>query len=233
MSRYVMKATGPADWRSFRSCEFGISIGNPNHEGDKFRSIIQWADKRFSHCIVTLSDTLNRYTMMCDGMDEAEAYFKTRKLGDLWIEQNKAALNSVSGKLTLKRWDEWLKHPDYEAIYSSLKTFRDSSGDFHNALKTDTEKYLERRCSRDENFDYQRAFDNSMNFFIEEIACYILIGRTYGALRAYPARDMSCFEFMRGPQVPLHLKGMERAPHLELNFKKKLTADSEDTQKVA
>jgi len=233
-SRYVLKATGPSDWRDYEACEIGISIGNPCHEGDKFRSILQWADKRFERCVITLSDTQKRYTLMADGTEESAAYFKSRTAGDRWLEENRSAIQSMTNaQPILIRWDTLLQQSAYTQIYNDVLHFRDTDPGFQKALEKDARTYLSRRKSREESFNEQRAFENSLDFFVEEVACYILIGRTYQALRAYPAQDMACFAYMRGDNIPDHLKGLELAPHLELNFKKKIIINKDKEKKAA
>lgn len=227
MSRYSMSASRKG--LQNKGCEIGVSIGNPNHEGDKFQSIMDWADRRFEFCIITVSDTLHRHNLVGEGMEESEAYARSLEQGDIWLSQNVAALRSVEhADLRIKRWDEWLLHPDYESVHRMLVDYRDTNKGLQDALHQDIDNFLARKKRRGEDFDYDRVMRSSTEFLIEEIACYILIGRTYAALRVYPAKDMACFRYMRGGHVPEGLKGLELAPHLDLNFKRKIAEDERE-----
>ncbi len=234
MHEYAIKTSSERGWTDSQGCELGISLGNFNQEGDKFRSTIRWADKRFARCIITLSDTLYRYSLMCDGASEAAAYFQTRAKGDLWLERNHDALNAAERtEIIVQRWDEWLSHPAYKALHRELIAFRDEDSGLRTAFETDALNYISRRYNRHEAFDFERALHNSMAYLAEEIACYILIGRTYGALRVYPGEDMHCFHYMRTGAVPESLRGLEKAPHLKLGFRRKLNASPVGNRQAA
>lgn len=222
-ARYVISSS--LGKSALTSCEIGISIGNPAHEGDKLKSILKWVDKRFENCIITLSDTLYRYTYMAQGMDEAQAYFTALREGELWLERNREAFKIFDhALLQFDRWNKWLKHPDYPAVFQQLSTLYKQDGKLQNAFAKDVSAYISRCQKRGEDIDVAKASENSLAYLIEETACYILIGRAYEAWRAYPSRDMACFRYMRRPDIPENLKGIEKAPHLELNFKRKIKA---------
>lgn len=196
-----------------RNGELGISMGNSAHEGENLRRMLQWTQQNFDQTIVTLSDTLYRFNLMDEGLNYDEAYDGARALGDAWLQRNQPALAEMDpARLKIIRWDEWLAHEDFNKVYEDLVSFYRADAPFREAMKKDVEAFTSRRQSAGKTVPQQ---NNAVNFLLEEGACYILIGRTFQALRIYPSHDLKCFKYLRKDSVPAPLKGLEQAPYFD------------------
>lgn len=193
--------------------EMGISMGNSAHEGENLRQMLSWANNTFEKSFITLSDTLYRFNLLDEGLSEEEALQASRAMGDAWLQRNTPILESFdSERLQLKRWDEWRTHPHFNEIYNDLHDYYRNDKAFHEETNRDIEAFALRRIKSGKAAPSETS---SLNFLLEEGACYILIGRTWQSLRIYPSHDLRCFKYLRKDIVPPHLKGLERAPYFD------------------
>lgn len=222
MSPYRIKATCPNPlWKHITTCEIGISPGNPAHKGDKLDSILDWAQEKFPHSILTLSDTMYRHNFMANGMSEKDALAAGKKLGDNWLSENRDILKRHENHIRIYRWAEWQQHQDFNRVYDDLMTYVSQSEPLRQALNTDIQAFIARKMRQGQNIDLAKARMHSFNLITEEIACYILIGRQYRLARAYPSHDMKSFAFLREPETPAPLKGFENITHVELTLNRR------------
>lgn len=225
MSLYRIKATcKDLDWRTMPVCEIGISPGNLCHEGEKLESILDWAAERFDHTLLTLSDTMYRHNFMAQNMSPASALSAAEKLGTDWLMRNHSILETYQRKMTLKRWDEWLLHPDFDKVHSHLMIYISECEPLRQALNLDIQSFMARKVRQGQNADLAKMRYHSFNLITEEIACYILMGRLGYYARAYPSHDMKSFSFMRRPDTPEALKGFENIAHVELTLNRRSPA---------
>ena len=83
----------PSGRPSTEGFTLGISMGSANHSGEMLASMVQWANgKGFEYGIIDLSDSLNRYSLMLDGIPETLAHAMARQQGEDWLRKNEQIL---------------------------------------------------------------------------------------------------------------------------------------------
>ena len=210
-------------WRQASIAEIGIKIDNSKYEGEKFASLLDWAASRFETVLITLSDTLYRHNYEAEGHAKDVAVNMARTYGDFWLARNKAAIRKYSGKadIIVQRWDDWKSHPQFPEVLKDLQSLYRHDEGFYKSVRADIDGFLSRygkKITPENKFLYNRK---SYDYVLEEAAVYILIGREIGSARLYPGTDLQSFQYMRQPDTPAHLKGLENCPHVRLSFHRK------------
>lgn len=219
---YKIKATCPDPlWKNMPACEIGISPGNPAHQGDKLASILDWSRQKFPFSILNLSDTMYRHNFRAIGANEQEALTLSKKLGDDWLSQNNEILAQHKDHIRVYRWAEWQQQAAFNQVYDDLMAYIASSDPLRQALDADIQTFIARKVRQGQQLDSVKARLHSFNLITEEIACYILIGRSFRLARAYPSEDMESFAYMRRPETPETLKGFENIIHVELTLNRR------------
>jgi tRNA-dependent cyclodipeptide synthase len=234
MIKYNVSASGDGKWRRYKCGQVAISHGQPAHEGEKFEALLDWACRQFDEVVLNLSDTLYRHNLAAEGHNNFRAALMARTAGDEWLTRNGQVLNAYKDKIiAFHRWDDWLQHSDFPQVFASVTSLHGRDAGLRNAVAADAAEFLERRRKRGP-VDVESFLQGSAAYLLEEIAVYILIGRTYEPARIYPSKDLLCFEYMRRESIPASLRGIDMTTHVNVNFKKKrsLFAD-ESSQKAA
>ena len=72
------------------TCLLLVSVGQEAHEGDRLLATIKLINENFRSCIISLYDSLQRFTMSLSSSCSPEELRGTAgKEGDLWLERNK------------------------------------------------------------------------------------------------------------------------------------------------
>lgn len=225
-------------WKEKDTAEIGISFGQAFHEGRKFESLLLWACQRFDSVIITLSDTLYRHNYVLDGNSAETAVNIARNTGDFWLARNKKTIRKCSNanlaKISIHRWDSYIKTAEYKAIARDLAEFHECNEHFRRAVRQDIQRFLERNKS-DLSRESDRFFQvrKSRDYILEETAAYIYIARRFESARLYPGLDLEALKFMRRGDTPEHLKGLEQSPHVKLSFHRKAAPSGISERKAA
>jgi len=226
MSKYRIKGHGKNPlWREKKICELGISPGNDVHDGDKLFSTMEWASRHFEEIVITLSDTLYRHNFKAEGLTDILAYKEGLHVGEKWLFKNRAILEQFKPSIkNIDRWDKWLLHPDFTQIYNDLLLYDESDEGFKASIGSDIENYINRKDRNDGHIQEDILRENCRLFLLEEIAAYILIGRTYNSAHIYPAHDMTTTKYMRLEKTPDNLKGIEKIAHVRITLNRRSSA---------
>ena len=113
---YAVKTKDGNQWREHKNARLQISVGQESHEGEKFKSTIEWTKNRFtkrtkSKVYICINDSLQRWNYVFAGMSHKQAAEKAIALGDEWIERNSNIYNQIPNA-QFTRWESWLSH-DY------------------------------------------------------------------------------------------------------------------------
>ena len=171
---YKVKILKPNTHRAHPVARLDISVGKPNHEGEKLAATMLWARERFQHVIVSVADTLQRHNLMAEGMPAAEASRASLQAGTVWIERNQALLQGC----TVIRWDERLAHPLYPQFLDRTEQalLRDKA--LSQALHDAANDYARRTGIE---VSYHRH-----NYLVEELAVFDMLFGTEPAADIYP-----------------------------------------------
>jgi tRNA-dependent cyclodipeptide synthase len=165
-------------WQSFKTARFGISVGKPYHEGLKLRAAFEWAQKRFEHIEVRVSDTLQRHNM--EGTED-ERYTAALKAGDAWLARNHDTLAAFPN-LIIYRWDSLLKDPEYPYYKAEISHQLECLSAFRAAFEEDVRGYMSRRDGDD---------SRCRSFLVEEFAAFAMLHDRRPAADIYPGSASS------------------------------------------
>lgn len=195
----------------------GVSVGSPSHEGDSLAAIVDAINGgSFSKGVIDLSDTLKRYKFMTEGMNETEAVKCALAGGDAWLGRNQKFLDRFKVEhLDVRRWNEWIEHPDYLETRKLFEKLYESSSELRDAIDHDIRRYYVRSYSAIGTIE-PHAYELSRQFFLEELAAHSLLYSEYQGVNVYPGRQLECFKIIRQGQLPDAPQALVSSPYAKL-----------------
>lgn len=127
-----------------------ISVGNFDHEGERFSATIDIVGTTFKRLTILVCDTLQRFTRMALGeyIVEEEACNIAKNAGKLWFSRHLKTLRSCKIPYELFHWDYWRLSPHFIEARNIIlaKTKKDS--EYHAAIMASVYSFRERysRC---------------------------------------------------------------------------------------
>lgn len=156
-------------------CMLIISVGQEEHEDEKFRATLEQVNK-FSYCLICVDDTLQRHTIgMLNGKSADEMLELSTIEGDNWIKRNKKSISNLKIPYRIIRWDEWINGKDYIINKSLVDDFYLCNSDFREAVKHVSNSFvsrLSRRYQGISQLDYETAILMCKDYLLEECAVY-------------------------------------------------------------
>lgn len=202
-------------WRARSSFVLGISMRSQNHQGEALEAIIdQINNGSFTDGIIDLSDTLNRYRYMAEGKSEADALAIARNEGNEWLEKNNHLLSKLRIPTIVRRWDEWLNHPDYSATREQYQKIYEANPILQSAIKQDIENFYARNYGITKIVDDMRSL--SCAYYLEELTVQTLILREKPSTVIYPGKQLECFRLIRSGQVSDAPTALATSPYARL-----------------
>ena len=223
LPHHKISVTAHPRWKDCRTMHVAISMGQKAHDGEKLHSLLHWTRARSDLLILNVSDTLNRHNLRHLCGDDKSAHGQALAMGDAWLARNRALIKSFEGPgFIVKRWDSWLAHPDYPELLKGIQQLLHENLPFRDAVMQDATGFMRRRNHLLPANRLQEMTGHCIDYLLEEVAVYILVGRTYRANRVYPSSDLESFVFMRENTalLPAALRGLELTTHVNINFKK-------------
>jgi len=211
---YVVRAPAGGG-RKFSRCRLDISVGQPYHEGEKFKAAVDWvnryAEDPFVRCDVVVVDTLQRHTMAGLGADPAAASVEARLAGDEWILRHRDDLATLTMPWRIVRWDELLGHPRLPAMRARLGRLTEAEPNFRAAISTAGTAFVARIHARGIPVpDDERLLRCSCDYLLEEMAVIAVLQEERPAVDCYPG-SWRPFEAIRTgvPGLPEGLRTLE------------------------
>lgn len=220
--RITVKAARP-EWHQKTACILPISLGHNYHEGEKLESLFYWANKRFDTLIINLGDTLHRHNLMRSGYSAEDAFRQSLQLGEEWLVRNTPLMErQINKPCIMTRWSDWIFNPEYNDLEAAMRQHYEESENFRQALHSDINRFN----NRQETDAATKISDNivcakSVDYLLEEATVNILIARQYQPIRAYPADDMNCFQYLSTAELPDAIRGLEKSIRVNVKFKRK------------
>lgn len=185
-----------------------ISVGYPNHEGEKFYATCEWLAQRFENVILIVSDTLQRHNTQFwnASLSKEEAEIKSREIGDNWLKENAGAISLLPSKIII-RHDRWLSHSLYPVYLKRIRAEYQNSKEFMDLCNEMTKSIWSRISKNDaiQDHDYFRFFRHSTDFILEELAVKAITLSQCSAADMYPGKWLEEF-----------YQHMANTPHLEM-----------------
>lgn len=159
-------------------CLLTISVGQESHEGALLGATIELIKNHFGLCLITLHDTLQRYTMALNRKEDPN-YFQEIALreGKAWLERNKKYYTNLKSPLKIISWNDWLNHPNYNEWLLKIKQEINMDTSYKKIFTDTVTEYLDRYCKRLNDpslFDYKRAQKLCHDYLVEECAILCL-----------------------------------------------------------
>jgi len=201
-----------------------ISVGQPYHEGEKFRCTVEWAKHRHSKIVILVNDSLQRFNYMFEeGMSEKEAHHVSTLEGTKWLSRNMNVISSLPD-FEIYRWDEWKQGKDYSTDLHKSRELYKNNPEFRNAIDGAISEIWQRKNLPDHRKN--EFFDISRDYLLEETAVFSVI---YGALKgvsAYPGSFQEMWAMFLDKDIPDAPEGLKYAHCLRIDFSKRPQAPS-------
>lgn len=188
-------------WQAHSSFMLGISMGSQNHEGEALEAIVDRINEGgFTHGVLDVADTLNRYRYVGEGKSIQEAIDIARQEGSDWLERNESILSRLKMPAAVHRWDEWLNHPKYPNKIEQIKELYLNSDALCQALDQDIHNFYVRNYG---TADVSAELRNlSVEYYLEELAVAAIMLKEKPSLVMYPGKQLNCFRLIRDGKIP-------------------------------
>lgn len=158
------------------SCLLSISVGQQYHEEDYFASTIDLINNTFGSCVISLYDSLQRYTMAMNyplALDELHVL--ANKEGDLWLQRNEKFYSRLKNLTGVVRWDDWLKKAEFDNTKQEVLQLIEQDPSYKKHFNIAVDKYLN-RCNKNSDkvgeCEFTRVNKLCFNYIVEE--CVVL-----------------------------------------------------------
>lgn len=191
----ILKSACAADF-SAHKCILTISVGQANHEGEKFLSTVIATDKKFSFCTVMVCDSLQRFTMKFSSpLSLEEIHCDSNFLGDEWINRNFKALKRLTMPYTLSRWDCWIAHPHFKEKKFLIDELYSHDELFKETVDRTAASFVERK--QDRLMITQRdAIYLSKQYLLEECAVMLIQADDLNGFEIYPNQRNDAMDYV-------------------------------------
>ncbi|MCC2624597.1 MAG: Uncharacterized protein K0R14_470 [Burkholderiales bacterium] len=155
-------------------CSVAISVGQPVHEGEKFEAVLTTVNSSFRECTIIVGDSLQRHTLKMD-KSISNAHEQANQLGLEWLKRNEQAINKLTIKFDIIRWDYWLSHPGYKDARKQIDELFLYDKNFKASVEISTKSFLERNTDKLTTItDYSEIVNDSYEYLKEECAVMII-----------------------------------------------------------
>jgi tRNA-dependent cyclodipeptide synthase len=194
-------------WRAVTGCRLLISVGQPYHEGEKLKAVIDWVNRhagiRFEGCEVIVGDTLHRFDRLAmGGSDAAAAHNLSLADGSRWLERNAMTLASLRLPHRVRRWDEIRADPRFPSVWELVDRLSRTDPALESALQADAETLLRRRLAHAGPLDAGVFTACCREYLIEELAGVAIAESDFRAATCYPGTWAHAWQAARSSQSP-------------------------------
>ncbi len=209
MAKISVKSSG--GWKGGGGFVLGVSMGSVNHEGESLAALVDWINQSsFTHGIIDVSDTLNRYSFMSRGFKEDDSRLMARAQGDTWLKKAAPITAYLKKDVKIIRWDTWLDDERYPQTLRDVQSIYDRDSQFRMAVYQDISNFFARREIQP---DINQA-KHSISYFLEEIAAHTLLHRDNALATIYPGKQLESYRLIRsGYPFPC---GIAASPYVRL-----------------
>ncbi|HEX4078297.1 MAG TPA: tRNA-dependent cyclodipeptide synthase [Rhizomicrobium sp.] len=218
---YSVRVKNGSGWRRFDRVRLMISVGQPYHEGEKLRAVVDWINRNPSirEVQVSVNDLLQRHNHIAAGIDPQRANAVSSLEGTAWIERNEATLSELRVPHSFTRWDEWLDRPEFDPAREAIIRLSETDAGFAAALDTDAHALAERKRNRGEALnDYNRHVSHSRDYVIEELAVFALQAQSKPAAEVYPGSNLASAQYLVGKKLPEPLAPLSERYFTRIDF---------------
>lgn len=203
-------------WSAHNTARLDISVGKPNHEGEKFLATCSWAAARFEVIHVEVADTLQRYNLMADGIPEDKAKAMCLGAGNEWLQRNAEALSLLSNHV-VHRWDQWLSDPRFASTHEQIRVLYKAHEGFRGDIDRTAAGFLGRQEAMTQEC-WDSHLSHSIAFLLEEAAIFAIQQQTTPAVDVYPGTFMKIFDRFKREAIPGAPAGLDQRLFTRIDF---------------
>lgn len=192
-----------------------ISVGQSVHESEKFSAVIKLVNASFKACTILVDDSVQRHTLAINSqLEPQDLYDDALELGQQWLLRNQKRYSQLTIPYQILRWDDWLRHPDFENHLGRVRRFYCSNQQYKESIHKNVDDFLTRYLGRNESpaLDMQRSVRLCVDYLLEE--CAVMCLWTHGKynFELYPhGRNqamVATYDMLIKPQSPEYLRSV-------------------------
>jgi hypothetical protein len=178
-----------AEFKNSR-CLLNVSVGHEGYEGEKFAAIISLIQDSFGSCIISVDDSLQRYTMALDRPEDVSFFHNmANNEGELWLARNQIYYSQLTNLENVIRWDTWLQHSGLPDIKNKIMSVIKGDPSYKEVFDQSINNYLARftkRLSDFPHFNQKRARLLCLEYLVEEYSVLCLWPELKCHFEVYP-----------------------------------------------
>lgn len=187
-----------------------VSLNNAFCSGDYFRCTAFALIADFHRVEISLGDTLLRHNIPTQALGNTETEEKAarengRKLGDVWLHENKNTLDEIiqHRPLNVVRWSKWENNPSIKRLKEHYRNLTESYDELRTALTEDVNRLLSSAEKRGKPLKSSRLPD----YVFEELAVYHFQAQEKLYFHAYVGSELKLIRALRRHEsTPIPLK---------------------------
>jgi len=212
-------------WQGYDTARLEISVGQPYHEGEKFKATISWAAERFPNVVLLVNDSLQRYNLMFEnGLPEESAERISCKQGSEWMRRNYPVAYGCQAIC----WNEWKARAEYPETSYKTRNLFDRNERFRTSLTDAISEVWERRSKCHPAYSPERKeefFNLSIDYLLEETAVLAMAYKEFPGVSVYPGSFLEMWSMFVDTAIEDAPEGLKNAHCVRIDFAKNKNAD--------
>tara|TARA_B100000767_G_C19738579_1_gene525051 strand:- start:314 stop:1045 length:732 start_codon:yes stop_codon:yes gene_type:complete len=213
-----------AQWKDFDVARLQISMDNEKQTGEKLKNAVDWCcSGRFEKVVAIVSDTLNWFNLSVKhDLNKEDALKLALSEGDDWLSRNNF-LHDYN--IEIKRWDEWMLHPEYENRLSIIRKLFLTNEAFKSNVNVVSDRIMESKLSDLTTYSeshLKRFGEMSKEYILCELSVFSIMFNEEEAIEIYPGSWLKdIFEILctYSRQYDF-LECFNNKPYLQIEFEK-------------
>lgn len=176
------------------SISMGISMDNPQFQGENLNAVLQWISLHFKNCLIFIGDHLYPYTLAISNSFVSKIAPHHISVAVAELEVNISAFAKTNDtQFAIVRLSDLARRESFENYKNMLINLHDCDSAFRASINRSANSYIQRKAKRSAlQIGFAAAFDLSVKYLIDEVAFYCLLTSEGWTVEAYP-----------GPEIPV------------------------------
>ncbi|MDC9607173.1 tRNA-dependent cyclodipeptide synthase [Xenorhabdus griffiniae] len=204
-------------------CFLGVSLENKNFNSERFISMIEWVNRRFSKCKILIGDSIHRITLeTIYGYQPDEAFSKAIIIGKEFINKAETQLMDVNYRTEFSfiTCSEIQSTKLYKNYNIKLVDFFSSSKNFKESIESFGKKYHKNKWDGLSEYEKKYRLNKSSQYFLEEFSIFACLVKNGSKVMVYPGTFSSLAEIAEGKHKGI-IQELEDLTVVSLNIKRR------------
>jgi len=209
----------------YKSCMFGISMGNARMEDAKLEACIRWIGENFSHCKLVLGDSIYRHTLRATkSVDKDEALSLALQMGSDFMTKYSPMIERYSDICKFE-WEPMSKveqHSNFESYHDTYKKLYQENEEFQILVNESSGKYLSGAFDMDALSlkEKEEKILITVQYFLEESAIFSCLCDEDKNVLIYPG-TIKPLQIISSGQIDGVPQAIHKLIQIRINLKKK------------